>query len=237
MDCSKSLSPTHTFAQLTAELLWVHNRIVKNLGNSRISLAKIENEGTLGADHLGSVRLVVRADTGAIAQAISYDEFGRVLSDSSPGFQAFGFAGGLYDHQTSLVRFGARDYDPEVGRWVSKDPILFNGGQANLYSYIEDEPINQVDPMGTGPSAALTCAASLLVFSTPAILDSAYNNYEIERLKSAKSSTSDCPPTAKNNIDNQIEKLRDQNRAADEYMQSLTDMRGICYSLIFTPGP
>lgn len=148
MDCSKSLSPTHTFAQLTAELLWVHNRIVKNLGNSRISLAKIENEGTLGADHLGSVRLVVRADTGAIAQAISYDEFGRVLSDSSPGFQAFGFAGGLYDTDTKLVRFGARDYDPETGRWTSKDPILFAGGDTNLYGYVLNDPVNFVDPSG-----------------------------------------------------------------------------------------
>lgn len=168
MDCSKSLSPTHTFAQLTAELLWVHNRIVKNLGNSRISLAKIENEGTLGADHLGSVRLVVRADTGAIAQAISYDEFGRVLSDSSPGFQAFGFAGGLYDHQTSLVRFGARDYDPETGRWLSKDPILFNGGDTNLFGYVANDPINFIDPDGEHPVlVGAAIGAFLGAFLTP----------------------------------------------------------------------
>lgn len=71
-----------------------------------------------------------------------------MLSDSNPGFQAFGFASGLYDHQTSLVRFGARDYDPETGRWLSKDPILFNGGDTNLYGYVLNDPINFIDPSG-----------------------------------------------------------------------------------------
>jgi RHS repeat-associated protein len=48
-------------------------------------------------------------------------------------YQPFGFAGGLYDADTGLVRFGARDYDAETGRWTGKDPIRFAGGQANLY--------------------------------------------------------------------------------------------------------
>lgn len=39
----------------------------------------------------------------------------------------FGFAGGLYDRVTGLVRFGARDYDPSVGRWTTKDAIPFEG--------------------------------------------------------------------------------------------------------------
>nr|BFD67005.1 hypothetical protein HAGR004_20270 [Bdellovibrio sp. HAGR004] len=49
---------------------------------------------------------------------------------------------------TQLVRFGARDYDPEVGRWTSKDPILFNGGDTNLYGYVANDPVNFIDPMG-----------------------------------------------------------------------------------------
>lgn len=99
-------------------------------------------------DHLGSIRLVVKISDGSIAQAISYDEFGRVLSDTNPGFQPFGFAGGLYDHDTGLVRFGARDYDAEIGRWLSKDPILFAGGDTNLYGYVLNDPINWIDPTG-----------------------------------------------------------------------------------------
>lgn len=100
-------------------------------------------------DVRGSIRLVLNAQTGEIAQELSYDAFGRVLSDSKPGFQPFGFAGGLYDTDTGLVRFGARDYDAEAGRWTSRDPILFRGGQANLYVYAANDPINQRDPRGT----------------------------------------------------------------------------------------
>ena len=59
-----------------------------------------------------------------------------------------GFAGGLYDHQTGLVRFGARDYDAETGRWTSKDPIGFRGGTTNLYQYSLSNPVNFIDPSG-----------------------------------------------------------------------------------------
>jgi len=100
------------------------------------------------ADHLGSPRLVVDASNGNVAERIDYDEFGNVTTDTNPGFQPFGFAGGLYDQHTKLVRFGARDYDPSIGRWVAKDPISFLGGDTNLYGYVLNDPINMVDPGG-----------------------------------------------------------------------------------------
>ena len=100
------------------------------------------------ADQRGSVRLVVDIATGAVAQRLDYDEFGRVLLDTNPGFQPFGFAGGLYDPDTGLVRFGARDYDPQLGRWTAQDPIRFQGGDTNLYSYAGGDPINAIDPTG-----------------------------------------------------------------------------------------
>lgn len=102
----------------------------------------------LVADIRGSVRLVVNAASGAVVQRLDYDEWGRVLQDTNPGFQPFGFAGGLYDSDTGLVRFGFRDYDPNTGRWLAKDPILFAGGQANLFLYCYGDPINFVDLWG-----------------------------------------------------------------------------------------
>jgi len=91
---------------------------------------------------------VIDAASGTIAQRLNYDVWGRVLLDTNPGFQPFGFAGGLYDRDTGLVRFGARDYDPETGRWTAKDPILFAGGDANLYGYVQNDPVNFTDPEG-----------------------------------------------------------------------------------------
>ena len=100
------------------------------------------------SDHLGSPRLVVNTSTGAIAQRMEYDAFGRVLLDSSPGFQPFGFAGGLYDAGTGLTRFGVRDYDAETGRWTAKDPIGFKGGELSLYGYAVNNPVTWFDPWG-----------------------------------------------------------------------------------------
>jgi len=107
------------------------------------------------SDHLGSVRLVVNTADGTIAQRIDYDAFGRILNDTHPGFQPFGFAGGLYDPDTGFVRFGARDYDSEAGRWTAKDPRLMNGGYLNLYQYSANDPVNFLDLTGKAPTITL----------------------------------------------------------------------------------
>ncbi len=99
-------------------------------------------------DHLGSVRVIINSETGDVVQRIDYDEFGNIISDSNPSFQPFGYAGGIYDSQTKLVRFGARDYDAVSGRWISKDPIGFKGGVSNFYEYCVNDPINLVDLNG-----------------------------------------------------------------------------------------
>ena len=89
-------------------------------------------------------------------QRMDYDEFGNVILDTSPGFQPFGFAGGIYDRDTGLTRHGARDYDPETGRWTAKDPIRFRGGDLNLYGYSLNDPVNRTDSNGLGPQRCQT---------------------------------------------------------------------------------
>ncbi len=83
-----------------------------------------------------------------MVEQVDYDEFGNVTNDTSPGLMPFGFAGGLYDKDTGLVRFGARDYDASVGRWTSKDPLRFEGGGFNLYGYVVSDLVNMTDPNG-----------------------------------------------------------------------------------------
>jgi RHS repeat-associated protein len=131
----------------------------------------------LVTDHLGSPRLVVNVADGTVAQRVDYDEFGNVVSDTSPGFQPFGFAGGLYDQDTKLVRFGARDYDAGTGRWTAKDPIRLEGGDANLYGYVLGDPMNLTDFSGLSAGCQLVCrstcylASFLFCASLPAPVD------------------------------------------------------------------
>jgi RHS repeat-associated protein len=102
------------------------------------------------ADQLGSPRLLIDTATGSVAQQLDYDTFGNVLLDTNPGFQPFGFAGGLYDPDTKLTRYGLRDYDAETGGWTTRDPRGFSGGP-NLYSYAYSDPANFIDPLGNAP--------------------------------------------------------------------------------------
>ena len=91
---------------------------------------------------------MINTSSGAVVQRMDYDVWGKVIADTNPGFQPFGFAGGVYDQHTGLVRFGARDYDPGTGRWTAKDPIGFGGLEPNLYDYTTNDPINHIDAIG-----------------------------------------------------------------------------------------
>ncbi|MCK0536734.1 RHS repeat-associated core domain-containing protein [Alcanivorax quisquiliarum] len=86
--------------------------------------------------------------TGQVAQRLDYDVWGNITQDTNPGFQPFGFAGGIYDQHTQLTQFGARDYDAHSGRWTAKDPIRFSGDGPNLYGYVLNDPVNFIDPNG-----------------------------------------------------------------------------------------
>jgi RHS repeat-associated protein len=102
----------------------------------------------LSYDQVGSLRIVANG-SGNVVKRIDYDSFGNIISDTAPSFPVpFGFAGGLYDQDTKLVRFGFRDYDPDTGRWTAKDPIRFAGGDTDLYGYVLNDPVNAIDPYG-----------------------------------------------------------------------------------------
>ena len=100
------------------------------------------------SDLLDSARQVIDFYYGYVVQRLDYDVWGNVTLNTNPDLQPFGFAGGLFDSDTQLTRFGARDYDAAIGRWTAKDPIGFAGGDTNLYGYVANDPINFIDPSG-----------------------------------------------------------------------------------------
>ena len=102
-------------------------------------------------DQVGTLKAISDIN-GNIVKVMTYDTFGNILTDKNPSFKVpFGFAGGLYDSDTKLTRFGYRDYDAYVGKWTAKDPIGFSGGDSNLYGYVLGDPVNLVDPDGRIP--------------------------------------------------------------------------------------
>jgi len=60
-----------------------------------------------------------------------------------------GFSTGReFDKETGLYYYRFRYYDPMEGRFISKDPISFAGGDENLYGFVQNNPINHTDPLG-----------------------------------------------------------------------------------------
>ncbi len=107
-------------------------------------------------DQIGTLRAVTDS-IHTIVKEIAYDTYGNILSDSNSNLKVpFGFAGGLYDSDIQLTRFGYRDYDSFTGKWLAKDPIGFGGGDSNLYGYVLGDPVNFVDEDGLSKTKGIT---------------------------------------------------------------------------------
>jgi RHS repeat-associated protein len=97
------------------------------------------------ADGLGSISAITDASKSVI-QSYGYTSYGMATS-SSDFRNSYQFAGREYDWETGTYYYRNRILDPMDGTFTSKDPISFKGG-INLYSYVGNNPINQVDPSG-----------------------------------------------------------------------------------------
>jgi RHS repeat-associated protein len=81
---------------------------------------------------------------------MKYDSFGNIIEENGSFEIPFRFAGGIWDKDTKLTRFGVRDYDSETGRWTSKEPLGFDGAR-NFYVYVGNDPIMLWDLTGLFP--------------------------------------------------------------------------------------
>lgn len=100
-------------------------------------------------DHLGSIREVIDAD-GDVRARYAYDPYGRRTRLTGDVDAEFGFAGTFRSPEANLALTHFRAYDPEMGRWLSRDPLSTAEIEEspNLYAYVENNPINLIDPLG-----------------------------------------------------------------------------------------
>lgn len=104
-----------------------------------------------GCDQVGSLKMLSTAN-GTVLKHICFDSFGNIKSDNLPLLHLpVGFAGGLHDEHSKLTRFGYRDYDPYIGRFLTPDPLGDTGGDHDLYDYCIDDPISATDKNGLLP--------------------------------------------------------------------------------------
>ncbi len=86
--------------------------------------------------------------SGALASTYTYDSFGKLTASAGSLSNPFRYAGREFDTETNLYFYRARYYDPATGRFLSEDPIQFDGG-INLYAYVGNDPENWGDLDGT----------------------------------------------------------------------------------------
>jgi RHS repeat-associated protein len=99
------------------------------------------------ADGLESITSLT-ASNGSIAQSYTYDSFGNTTNSNGSLTNFFRYTGREFDTETNLYYYRARYYDPQVGRFLTEDPLGPSEEGPNLYAYVSNNPIMNVDPWG-----------------------------------------------------------------------------------------
>jgi len=89
--------------------------------------------------------------SGNLVNGYVYDPFDNLFEQNETVANPWQYASGYLDSTTGLYHFGARYYDPTLGRWTQEDPIpgqLSNPDSLNPYLYVNDSPVNGTDPSG-----------------------------------------------------------------------------------------
>jgi RHS repeat-associated protein len=103
------------------------------------------------ADGLNSITAITD-QSGTPVQSYTYDSFGMVKPANTTFRNSYTYTGREWDKETGLYYYRARYFDPMEGRFVSKDPISFFGGDVNLWNYVGGNATNRIDPFGYSAS-------------------------------------------------------------------------------------
>ncbi|MHB8484035.1 MAG: RHS repeat-associated core domain-containing protein [Nitrospiria bacterium] len=132
-------------------------------GDNRIAVRPVSGGGIYyyHTDHLGSSSLMTDA-SGNLAEIVLYLPFGQTRWDDGAINTAYKYTGQYFDSETRLYFYGARYYDPALGRFISADTIVGNPSDPqslNRYSYVRNNPIINTDPTGHD-CTPFTCLSS-----------------------------------------------------------------------------
>ena len=148
----------------TANYLYDGKNLIEELDNSGNVLARYtqgdEIDEPLSEVRAGSTSYYqqdginsvtsLSSGAGALANTYSYDSFGKQITFTGTLTNRFQFTGREFDSETGIYQYRARYYDENVGRFISEDPVGFDGG-IDFYTYVEGNPVTFADPMGLAP--------------------------------------------------------------------------------------
>ncbi len=115
-------------------------------------LAMVTPAGQVYCYHYNAVgsTIALTDQNQAMVNKYAYDPFGNVGNQVEAIQQPFKYVGqyGVMTEPNGFYYMKARYYDPQVGRFISEDPIGFDGGDVNLSTYVGNNPVNKIDPLG-----------------------------------------------------------------------------------------
>ncbi|OGX10542.1 MAG: hypothetical protein A2Y05_01365 [Omnitrophica WOR_2 bacterium GWA2_53_43] len=114
-------------------------------------------------DALGSV-VNLSDHKGSLTTDYEYDAFGN--SKHGKKWNTYRFSSKEFEDHAGLYYFGARYYDPEISRWLTADPLKFVDG-FNMYTYVHNNPVNFVDPLGLDSYIVLELGHEMIVIDDP----------------------------------------------------------------------
>ncbi len=129
--------------------------------------------------------------SGTVQERFQYDPYGQAkvldanFADDGDGASdvdwEYRFTGRSLDVDTGLDYYRARYYHPTLGRFVGRDPIGYEAGDANLYRYVGDSPINKTDPSGEGCKVTFACTLNTPTAAPPCSTDCLYTCTDTRR--------------------------------------------------------
>ena len=134
-------------------------------------------------DPNGTVMGLVKASDGTVCAQYEYLPYGEQVTATGTmaGSNPIRFSTKYYDTEARLYYYGYRYYSPDMGRWLSRDPIEEQGG-LNLYGFVNNDPVNKWDLYGFSPYCVCIRAADdhawIYVFDMEKKTKATYSRYK-----------------------------------------------------------